>query len=74
MIQSDNGGEFNNDLMKDFLLHQVIKYVRCSPYHPQSQGAVEVFNRTVQNFLYLAKMFIKMSWPKWFYIQFLYAL
>ena len=55
MIQSDNGGEFNNDLIKDFLKHQGIEYVRGSPYHPQSQGSVEGFNRTVQNFLYLAK-------------------
>ena len=55
MIQSDNGGEFNNDLIKDFLKHQGIEYVRGSPYHAQSQGAVEGSNRTVQNFLYLAK-------------------
>ena len=55
MIQSDNRGEFNNDLIKDFLKHQGIEYVRGSPYHSQSQGAVEGFNRTVQNFLYLAK-------------------
>ena len=26
-----------------------------SRYHPQSQGVVESFNRTIQNFLYLAK-------------------
>ena len=55
IIQSDNGGEFNNDLMKDFLKHQGIEYVRGSPYHSQSQGTVDGFNRTVQNFHYLAK-------------------
>ena len=32
-----------------------IHHVRGSPYHPQSQGEVEAFNRTVQNYLYLAK-------------------
>ena len=55
MIQSDNGGELNNDLMKDFLKHQGIENVSSSPYHPQSQGAIEGFNRIMQNFLYLAK-------------------
>ena len=40
MIQSDNGGEFNNDIIKDFLKHQGIEYIRGPPYHPQSQGAV----------------------------------
>ena len=55
MIQSDNGGKFNNDLMKDFLKHQGVENVRGYPYHPQSQGAVEGFNGTVRNFLYLAK-------------------
>ena len=41
--------------MKKFLEQNNIQYVRGSPYHPQSQGAVESFNRTIQNFLYLAK-------------------
>ena len=55
MIQSDNGGKFINDLIKDFLKHQGIEYIRGPPYHPQSQGAVEMFNRTEKNFLNLAK-------------------
>ena len=41
--------------MKVFLKNQKIEYIRGSPYHPQSQGAVEGFNRTIQNFLYLSK-------------------
>ena len=36
-------------------MQQGIDHVRGSPYHPQSQGAVEAFNNTIQNFLYLAK-------------------
>ena len=55
ILQTDNGGEFNYELLKKFLEHNNIQYVRGSPYHPQSQGAVESFNRTIQNFLYLAK-------------------
>ena len=55
ILHTDNGGEFNNELLKKFLEQNNIQYVRGSPYHPQSQGAVESFNRTIQNFLYLAK-------------------
>ena len=55
ILQTDNGGEFNNEEMKVFLKNQKIEYIRGSPYHPQSQGAVEGFNRTIQNFLYLSK-------------------
>ena len=36
-------------------MQQGIDHIRGSPYHPQSQGAVEAFNKTIQNFLYLAK-------------------
>ena len=41
--------------MKKFLEQNNIQYVRGSPYHPQSQGAVESFIGTIKNFLYLAK-------------------
>ena len=41
--------------MKKILEHNNIQYVRGSPYHLQSQGAVESFNRTIQQILYLAK-------------------
>ena len=41
--------------MKVFLNNQKIEFIRVSPYHPQSQGAVKGFNRTIQNFLYLSK-------------------
>ena len=36
-------------------MQQGIDHIRGSPYHPQSQGAVETFNKTIQNFIYLAK-------------------
>ena len=31
-----------------------IEYLWGSSYHPQSQGAIELLNRTIQNFLYLS--------------------
>ena len=32
-----------------------IDHIRGSPYHPQSQGTVGAFSKTIQNFLYLTK-------------------
>ena len=54
-FHTDNGSEFVNETLKTYLEKSGIHHIRGSPYHPQSQGAVEAFNRTVQNFLYLAK-------------------
>ena len=34
ILQSDNGGEYNNEEMKVFLKNQKIEYIRGSPYHP----------------------------------------
>ena len=55
ILQTDNGKEFVNDKLKSFLDKQSIKHITGAPYHPQSQGAVEAFNKTIQIFLYLAK-------------------
>ena len=55
-LQTDNGSEFVNDELKMYLSKNRIHHIRGSPYHPQSQGAVEAFNRTVQNYLYLVKV------------------
>ena len=50
-LQTDNGSEFVNEELKMYLSKNRIHHIRGSPYHPQSQGAVEAFNRTVQNYL-----------------------
>ena len=54
-FHTDNGFEFINETLKTYLEKSGIYHIRGLPYHPQSQEAVEAFNRTVQNFLYLAK-------------------
>ena len=47
IIQTDNGGEFKSNIFKAFCLKNDIKLIFGSPYHPQSQGAVEAFNKTI---------------------------
>ena len=54
-ILQKNGGELNNQKMKVFVKEPKDWLYRGSPYYPQCQGAVDRFNRTIQNFLNLSK-------------------
>ena len=51
IIQSDNGKEFINKILDEYLSGINITHIYGSPYHPQSQGAIEAFNKTVQKAL-----------------------
>ena len=64
-MQTDNGKEFVNDKLKSFLDKQTIKHITGAPYHLLSQGAVEAFNRKIQNFNILQKIWKKNS----FYLE-----
>jgi hypothetical protein len=44
---SDRGTHFNNKLVKELCEKFEIKYKLSSPYHPQTNGLVERFNRTL---------------------------
>ena len=44
---SDNGPQFISEEFATFVKFNGIKHIRCSPYHPASNGAVE---RLVQTF------------------------
>ena len=44
-ILSDNGTEFMNQLMDNVLQQLGIDHIFSAPYHPQSNGKLEVFNR-----------------------------
>ena len=47
VIQSDNGLEFVNEIIKQLLEKFKIWHQRVSPYHPQANGMIERFNRTL---------------------------
>ena len=55
ILHTDNGGEFRNKLMENYLKENNIDHITGGPYNPQHQGAVEAFNRTIQDFLISAK-------------------
>ena len=46
-ITSDNGTPFKNEEMERFCRKEKIKHVFSTPYHPQSNGQVEAFNKSI---------------------------
>ena len=47
VIYSDQGQEFENNLMQELCLLCGAHKTRTTPYHPASDGLVERFNRTL---------------------------
>ena len=45
---SDNGRQFTSDSFKSYLANRDITHIRTTPYHPQANGLVERFNRTLK--------------------------
>ena len=50
-ILTDNGGEFRNKLFKKYCKNNDIVLLHGRPRHPQTQGAVERYNRTIKDLL-----------------------
>ena len=55
IFQTDNGKKFNNQILKIYLENNNIKFLRSSPYHPQSNGCCEAVHKEIKNFLLLNK-------------------
>ena len=51
MLHTDNGKEFVNELLTNWLEKRNVKHILGGKYHAQSQGAVKSFNKTIQRFL-----------------------
>jgi hypothetical protein len=51
LILSDQGSQFNSDLMKEFHVLCGAKGIRTTPYHPQTNGTVERFHGTLKAML-----------------------
>ena len=47
-ILSDNGTEFKNNLMDQVLKQLGIEWIFSAPYHPQSNGKLEVFSQILK--------------------------
>ena len=51
-LGSDNGKEFKNLLIENYLRDNNIKFIHGNPYNPHSQGVVERFHQTIKDLLY----------------------
>ena len=51
ILHTDNGGEFKNKVMKNYLKENNIEHITRGLYNPQHQGAVESFNKTIKIFI-----------------------
>ena len=45
-LVSDNGPQFTSEVFQEFVQQNGVKHIRCSPYHPSSNGLVGRFVRT----------------------------
>ena len=51
IFQSDNGKEFNNNMIKIYLENNNIIYICSAPYHPESKGCYEAVHKEIKTFL-----------------------
>ena len=51
VIHTDQGSNFNSELMHDICRFFMIEKTRTTPYHPQGNGPVESFNRVIADTL-----------------------
>jgi len=64
-IVSDNGTEFVNNTMKQFHELLLTKRLTTTPYNPQSNGSVEIFNRTLADMLCAYVNSNQNNWPRY---------
>ena len=50
-LVSDNGPQFVSGCFEEFMKMNGVKHIKCTPYHPSSNGAVERLVQTFKNFM-----------------------
>ena len=49
-LHLDNGEEFRNKVIENYLKENIVDHIIGSPYNSQHQGAVKAFNKTIKIF------------------------
>ena len=50
-LHTDNGKKFRNNLLNTHCDENNIKHIYGLPYHPQSRGCVEVYNKEIKRLI-----------------------
>jgi putative transposase len=53
VLLTDNGPAFSGWVLSDYLDNRNIRHIFGKPYHPQTQGKVERFNRTIKDHIFV---------------------
>ncbi len=64
-IHTDGGKEFVNELAAELFELLNVKHSKTSPYHPQCNWQVEVFNKTVKKYFVSYVDESTLNWDKW---------
>ena len=64
-IVSDRAKSFNANLLSDIMTLYGITKTRTTPFHPRSNGKVEVFIRTLKQHLCMLVRQDQKDWPKY---------
>ena len=62
-MMSDQGREFCNDILKEMCYYLNIKKIRTTPYHPQSNGAVERVHQVLHRMIGKLDNKRRKKWP-----------
>jgi transposase InsO family protein len=52
-LLSDNGPSFVSGGLQDYLKQHHMQHIRSAPYHPQTQGKIERYHRSMKNIIKL---------------------
>ena len=52
ILQTDIGKKFDNQYIKHYCIENDIKLIHSSPYHPQTNGSVEVTHKEIQKYIF----------------------
>ena len=57
ILQTDNGGEFVNNILSSYLEEINVEHIKSRPHHPQTNGALERYHREKKKYIILINIY-----------------